>query len=333
MQLPKVCICIPCYNNELTIEHTLRSIFAQDYDNLVIKVFDNASQDGTVSIVESLMGERAIELHRRDVNIGGEANFNDCIKHAEGEFCAIFHADDVYEPNIISMQVDFLSRHPQCNAVSTHARYIDERGSLLAKQRELPPEFCQSAEREFSKKDLVELLYKYGNLIVCPSVLFRTATLKNDIQCFIGERFRTSSDLDIWLRLLDLGTFGFINRPLVNYRMSVASYSYNLSKVRVQDSDMFLVLDYHLATFTAKERVKLERYKQFVLMRDRAATNFNRLLLDVRPYQPMNIVANSPLALQSRFHFKCFVLSLAVQIIIHLPFGKKIAELKQKLGL
>ena len=118
--LPLVCICIPTYNAAASIRETLESILAQTYLNLTIHVSDNASTDETLKIVESI-SDRRIALHRHDVNIGGEGNFNRCIQFAEGKYTAIFHADDIYEPNMVTRQVAFLEADEEAGAVFTEA--------------------------------------------------------------------------------------------------------------------------------------------------------------------------------------------------------------------
>ena len=113
--LPLVCICVPTYNSAASIRETLESILAQTYLNLTIHVSDNASTDGTLKIVESI-SDRRISLHRHDVNVGGEGNFNRCIHFAAGKYTAIFHADDIYEPDMVAAQVALrLASAPQAS--------------------------------------------------------------------------------------------------------------------------------------------------------------------------------------------------------------------------
>lgn len=52
MRHPKISIVIPCYNSVRSIEDTLLSLFAQDYDKTEIIVIDGGSSDGTVQIIE-----------------------------------------------------------------------------------------------------------------------------------------------------------------------------------------------------------------------------------------------------------------------------------------
>jgi glycosyltransferase involved in cell wall biosynthesis len=310
-------------------------VIQQDYDNLKIKVFDNASTDASREIVQGYIDRGApVELQTREENVSGEENFNTCIAKAEGEYCAIFHSDDVYEPNIISSQVAFLSGRQSCQAVGTHARVIDERGHCTG-ERMVPKELQKnsSKEIELAREELVELSFKYGNFITCPSVLFRTNILKNHIKEFKGSRFKSSADLNVWLRLTEKGTFGFINRPLINYRLSSSSFSFNLARARTFDHDLFLVLDDFLnqqqkwnATHT-----KLQKNRNFLLMKDRANTNLNRLILGNKTFQTMELGQNLPMALSSRFHIKYFIIALVTKLIISLPFKQKLAVVVKRI--
>lgn len=331
---PLVCICIPCYNNQDTIRETLESVIQQDYDNLKIKVFDNASTDASREIVQGYIDRGApVELQTREENVSGEENFNTCIAKAEGEYCAIFHSDDVYEPNIISSQVAFLSGRRSCQAVGTHARVIDERGHCTG-ERMVPKELQKnsSKEIELAREELVELSFKYGNFITCPSVLFRTNILKNHIKEFRGQDFRSSADLNVWFRVSEKGSFGFINRPLMRYRLSSSSFSFNLARVRTENHDLFLVLDDFLKEQDPKGSLyrKLEKYRDFLLMKDRANTNLNRLILGENKFSQILLAQNLPLAVSSSFHFKYFMVALVTKLILSLPFKERFSGLIQR---
>lgn len=318
---PLVCICIPCFNNAGTIADTLQSIVSQTYTNLIIKVFDNASTDGTVGVIEGFIQRGvAIQIVTRPENIGAERNFNDCISSAEGEYCAIFHADDIYHPDIVSQEVAFLQRNVSCGAVSTHARLIDA-ASVDLGIKYLPGEVDASTERTFSLEELLALTFKYQNFITCPSVLFRTGVLKQTVATFRSDLFKSSSDLDVWLRIAETGTMGFINNPLINYRLSSASFTFSRASKRIDDADMFLVLLHYLdhPAISPTQKVVLKRYYDFWLARDRASTNLNRLILGVQPFQAMSIGQNFKIALSSFFHLRAFVLSLCVKILISIP--------------
>lgn len=320
-EFPEVCICIPCYNSEKTISDTLQSIIEQDYPNISIKVFDNASTDRTRQIVENFFGRgRKITLYTREINIGGERNFSACMEHAEGIYSGIFHSDDIYTKTMVSEQVRFLQMHANCGAVATHALVINENNEVTG-ERFVPYEIQNTKSIELIKDELLELSFKYGNFITCPSVMFRTDILTNQIRNFRGELFKTSSDLDVWLRISEFSTFGFINKPLIKYRASTASYSFNLARVRICDHDLFLVLNYYLVAVGRGNAAfkSLLAKKEFLLMKDRANTNINRLILQESNFAEMNVFSNLSLIFYSKFHFKYLLISVLISIIIKLP--------------
>src|SRR4030066_149394 len=93
----KVCICVPCYNSSETIFETITSLQQQTYKDISIIVVDNASTDDTVAIVRKIAeNDNRIEIRVNETNIGGEANYSRCIQLSQGDYTAIYHADDVY---------------------------------------------------------------------------------------------------------------------------------------------------------------------------------------------------------------------------------------------
>ena len=130
MESPLVCICIPCFNAEKTITETLGSLRKQTYQNIEIHVFDNASTDATLVRVKEI-GDKRIHIHRA-AGAGGDAesNFTRCLNLGRGEYTAVFHADDLYDPSIIEKEVLFLENNKDTSGVLTFARQIDDKGRL-----------------------------------------------------------------------------------------------------------------------------------------------------------------------------------------------------------
>lgn len=240
---PLVCICIPTYNVAGTVRKTLESILTQSYSNLVVHVSDNASTDETVSIVSAIADSR-VHIHRHEVNVGGEGNFNRCIQLSEGKYTAIFHADDIYEQEMVAKQVAFMEANLEAAAVFTEAITIDEMGKRIG-QIVLPDEIVSKGGLyDFNK--MFKAVLRYSNFFVCPSVMVRTQIYKQEIGSWLGDRFKTSADLDVWLRILLNHPVGYLKEQLMRYRISSNQWS---AKVRLgtERSDFFLVTDYYLA--------------------------------------------------------------------------------------
>jgi glycosyltransferase involved in cell wall biosynthesis len=242
-ELPLVCICVPTYNVAVTVRETLKSVLAQTYPNLVVHVSDNASTDETVRVVESIPDAR-INVHRQNENIGAEGNFTKCIQLATGKYTAIFHADDVYDSAMLAKQVAFLEANPDVGAVFTGARTIDENGVLLGVIGRAPD--ASGSVVRYSFGELLQAMLLHHNFLICPSAMVRTELYQEHIKKWGSSLFRSSSDIDTWLRLASKRPIAILNEPLMSYRISQAQFSESIRN-RTERTDFFLVMDNYLA--------------------------------------------------------------------------------------
>lgn len=282
---PLVCICVPNYNNEKTLRETLDSLVNQTYKNIIIKIFDNASTDGSIKILKEYEKKYPhIQVFQNEINIGGEGNFNKCIQNLEGEFGALYHSDDVYESTIVEEEVKFLLENQECVAVSTDMNLIDENHKRLFK---VPlKEFFEN--KEFIVIDnQVEMLRKVleiDNFIVCPSVMIKTDIYKNKIKKYDVENFKTAADFELWFRVCEFGKFGTILKPLINYRQSLNSYSFR-TRFNTKKSDGNYVVDYYYNKFNNDLTKIYKRKYKFYCFKDEAAKTVNQILADEREYK------------------------------------------------
>jgi glycosyltransferase involved in cell wall biosynthesis len=241
--LPLVCICVPTYNSAGTVRESLESILDQTYGNLVIHVSDNASTDDTLKVIESMADPR-INIHRQEVNTGAEKNFTRCIQLATGKYAAIFHADDIYEPNMVTKQVEFLENSADVGAVFTEAIMIDEQGVPFGVTGSVPGRKRGVARIGFA--ELLRVMLLHHNFLVCPSVMVRTEIYKDEIKEWGSGLFRSASDVDTWLRLASRRLIAVLDERLMRYRFSTAQFSHK-NRNRTERLDFFLVMDHYLA--------------------------------------------------------------------------------------
>lgn len=287
IEQPLVSICIPTYNAALTVRETLLSILAQTYSNIVVHVSDNASTDETLDIVESLNDPR-IRIHRQQMNLGGEGNFNKCIQLAEGKYTAIFHADDLYEPQMVEQQVAFLESHTQAGAVFTEAALIDESGKNIGAIRF--PDNLGSYEQVYDFEKIFKAVLEHSNFLVCPSVMARTKVYQEDIKQWRGEQFKSSADLDVWLRIASKHPVGLLPKALMKYRISDHQFS---ARVRLQTDrpDFFLVIEHYLTQAPVSAMLDKADFEHFNRLdrRDRVMRAVN-LFLDFRSDEARSLV-------------------------------------------
>ena len=283
---PLVCICIPTYNAEKTIRDTLLSITGQTYRNLTVQVVDNASADRTVAIVEGI-GDSRITIHKHGINVGAEGNFNRCIALAKGKYTAIYHADDIYDPQMVAAQVEFLERHPQAGAVFTEALLIDEFGQMIGAIRQPQNLTIKGPLHDFTA--VFKAIIEHSNFLICPSVMALTSVYQDEIKSWRGELFDSSADLDVWLRMLKRHPVGILPQATMRYRISRSQWS---AKARLDTSRaaFFSVIDHYLAMeevrqlLTAEDIMNYERLER----RDQVMRAANALLQG-QPDQAMKL--------------------------------------------
>ncbi len=286
-ELPLVCICIPTYNAAETVHETLKSILHQTYSNLVVHVSDNASTDATLSIIESI-GDSRVIIHRNKENIGGEGNFNRCIQLAEGEYTGIFHADDLYEPDMVAKQVSFLEAPTEAGAVFTEASLIDDKGHKVGALH-LPKDIVnQSGIYDFSA--LFKAVLRHSNFFICPSVMVRTQVYQQEIKYWRGDFFKSSADLDVWLRILQYHSVGYLLEPLMRYRIGNNQFS---ARVRLETAraDFFLVTEHYLAQEQVQVLLNDDdlRNHRWLERRDRLMRSINLFIID-KPEQALALL-------------------------------------------
>ncbi len=100
----KVTIITVCYNNEITITETLKSVAGQTYPNIEHIIIDGASTDGTLNIINSSKGLNTIVLSEPDNGMYDAINKG--LKLATGNIIGLLHSDDeLYAPNTIEQIV------------------------------------------------------------------------------------------------------------------------------------------------------------------------------------------------------------------------------------
>src|SRR6267154_114570 len=196
---PKVSVCLPCYNAEKTIARTLESLLAQDYANFEILICDNSSTDNTVKIV-STYNDARIKLIINPFVKTPEDNWNHSLAAAKGYYVALYHADDLIEKSMIRAQVEFLETHTEACAVFVATQIIDEKDTpieITSLKFNAPEKYV--GQNVFDFQSLFNAILRYDNFIM-PTLMTRKEVLEH-LGGFEHNKFKTSSDLGMWLKL------------------------------------------------------------------------------------------------------------------------------------
>lgn len=223
---PRVSVLMAAHNVERYISEAVGSIVGQSFSDLELLVLDDASTDGTAGIVQrfAAVDDRVI-LIRADANLGRSRARNRLLSMAKGDFVAIMDADDVAMPERIARQVDFLERSPDHVAVGGQADWIDEVGRVIG----LAPFPCDHASIDAENLRGRAVIYH-------PSALIRAEPFHR-----LGgydENLLVAEDLDLWLRLAELGKLANLPETVLRYRLHDKSSQVSLAKEIVEAARM-----------------------------------------------------------------------------------------------
>ncbi len=120
MKTQHVSIALATYNGEKHLGEQLESIEKQSILPFEVIVYDDASTDGTLDIVEKFKGRAGFEvkIKRNDYNIGYRKNFIECAKACRGDIVIFCDQDDVWHKNKIQEIVKYFSESD--NIALTH---------------------------------------------------------------------------------------------------------------------------------------------------------------------------------------------------------------------
>lgn len=267
IKCPKVTICVPVRNGARTIQRTLDSILAQDYPSFEVIVSDNCSDDNTADIVREYKKQGVKYYYNSKLEMWAdnnwncpESNWNYVLSLAKGTFIALYHADDLYMPTMVSRQVEFLMNHSKASAVFTSTQRIDDFDQPIRKGLTLLPEELKDQE-EFEFSDLFNDVLKFSNFLTVPTLMVRRESLEKIglFRC----KFCSADDIDMWLRLSQWGTVGIIDEPLHNYRVSEHQGSAYSLKLRTYRSHFLQAMDHYLSIPDFRQLVTAQAYRSY----------------------------------------------------------------------
>jgi glycosyltransferase involved in cell wall biosynthesis len=210
MSAPAVSVCIVTFNQERYIRDCVMSVVQQAEDvDIEILVGDDRSSDGTQAIMESLAEQfpTLVRYRRNPEQLGPIGNYQSLIEVSRGSLIAHLDGDDLWVAGKLAEQIAFLNDHPDCPAVYTNAYTISEDGSSLGL-------FNNPQQDRIG----LDYLVSRGNFLCHSSMIYR-AKLKQEVL----DLPLSCIDYRIHLRLARHGEIGYLNEPLVKYRVQSSS--------------------------------------------------------------------------------------------------------------
>lgn len=142
---PALSIGLAVRNGRHFVERCIESILSQDFTDLELVISDNASDDGTIGMLEEYArADRRLRLNVNQVNIGLHENMRRVLESSRGTFFRWISADDWLEPRCLSTCVRALESRPDAIGVTTWFTIHTPDG--LTRYEEYPGEFPDSPD-------------------------------------------------------------------------------------------------------------------------------------------------------------------------------------------
>ena len=206
-----VSIIMPSYNSDQFIEETIKSIFAQTYENWELILVDDCSTDNSIAYIEPIVAtDKRINFIKLVKNSGPAIARNRAIKQAKGRYIAFLDSDDIWMPEKLSKQLTFMQKNDIALSFTSYY-HIEEESERIINQ-----------VHALNKVNYSELLKK--NIIGCFTAIYDTEKLGKVYMPDIRKR----QDYALWLSILKKVPYAYgLDEMLGYYRVRSNSVSSN----------------------------------------------------------------------------------------------------------
>lgn len=106
-----VSIIMPSYNTASFIAESIQSVLAQSYKDWELIIVDDCSPDSTDDVVKPYLSDERIRYLKNEKNSGAAVSRNRALREAEGKWIAFLDSDDLWMPEKLQKQVDFMEKN------------------------------------------------------------------------------------------------------------------------------------------------------------------------------------------------------------------------------
>jgi len=243
--MPTVTVAIPNFNGERFLAQAISSVLAQTFRDFELLVVDDASTDGSARLAARFTADPRVRFVTNPVNLGLTGNWLRCLELAQGEFVALLHQDDLWQPEFLADMSGLLRHSPAAHLALCAYHLIDQSGAVLPQQPHPQP------DGSLTERDYEALLA--AQYIQAPSWLARRSLFQ---AVSYDPRFRFAVDWDFYLRAIgpDPSRVVSTSRMLASFRVHLGSESYQPQVLRLRLREEKLVLEEALARRTVSSK-------------------------------------------------------------------------------
>lgn len=199
MNVPALSVVMPVHNAARYVDESIGSIARQSFSDFEFIIRDDGSTDGSQQILRKWAAQdRRIRLFEGE-QLGPAGSSNWIVKAARALLVARMDADDVAYEHRLRRQVDVLRSAPKIVLVGTMCDTIGSDGRQLR-----PYDYSRLARSSHSPP------FPHASIMFRAETFLRVGGYRSDCEYW--------EDLDLFLRMVDVGRIGVLAEPLLAYR-------------------------------------------------------------------------------------------------------------------
>lgn len=252
-----ISIIIPTFNRAQLIGETLDSVLAQTYIYWECIVVDDGSNDGTdILLNDYCIADNRIQYYKRPLNISKGANScrNYGFEKSKGKYIKWLDSDDLLVPNALEETLNNF----QCNidVVISKLHFFDKSATESLRTNTI-----------YSDNTIEDYLVGKLAYYICGPT-WKRSFLEQQNYLF-DEALSNLDDWDFNLRMLyQSPSIGYINKPLIKYRMHDNSLSKEINKLNsVEIKSEFKAREKHLHLLKKNRMAQPKVLKKFIEVR------------------------------------------------------------------
>lgn len=202
MNLPKISIVTPSFNQGQFIEETILSIINQNYPNLEYIIIDGGSSDNTLEIIRKY--DLYLKYWVSEKDNGQSEAINKGFKKATGEIIGWLNSDDILMPHALIRIADCFKNTKNLDFLNGYTVVIDENSKIITSH------FTLKQKRWYAEHGIF-----YINQ---PAMFWRRKVF--DTIGFLKEDFHTQMDKELLIRIFEHNfKIGHLEKILAGFRV------------------------------------------------------------------------------------------------------------------
>ena len=197
----RVSVILTTFNSEHCIRQTLDSILAQAMVDFELIILDDGSSDNTVNILKTYPDPR-IRLIFNEQNMGVSATRNRGMATARGKYICPSDHDDVWTPDKLQVQVDYLEAHPAVTLLTSQVEFF------------LRGEEYPHHQYDSPAPHILHWMLYLRSPIVHSSICFRRSLWQQYNLQYNGE-IKYADDYELYYLFADIGPIHMLDQKLV----------------------------------------------------------------------------------------------------------------------